>query len=667
MKSVKKVFSHGWALLSLAVIGAFIVSSSQLVVATPRPAATTLAESNDYATTVLQSPWDMSEFSDISQNLNNGGYFSNVTNVKVESGVFTATTTPDFALVNSTPDGPDPYFNVLWPGYKGAMFLGKVGINYPINAATYHCFYTAALVNDNRNSGNPAQMDITWYKDENLNDTGSGGVTGHKAFVLFDEIFSPGSGNFTPYWKLHKTDLSVGGLGSVWSSQTLWRGLRVDLTQDPAKISPTFAVDWVRLTDCTAVNLPVSALTNGTTYYVFLKTSDNRRIYIDKFTASGTTANVDLQGVQPGTYTYELATGTRPSDATTVVQSGSVTINQKPLAVIARPSTNSGEDYASTAGNPWDFQDASDTPETNNAPPQPGLQNFKSTSYSGGLLNLVSSSGPLPGGNDSQIFMNTPTGVNPTQYRYMTFRMNTTSTSPWQDVPDGMIARWIWYIQGTTGRAGYECSLVSHDIPYDVGWQTYSIDLHTSAEGSAEELAPPPAPGNDCDGAPTTWQTSGTVTKLRFDPDENVTCNPLQGTNPAVICGDFTLQLDYIRLTKVDTVQAGQVFPIQIGLNRPPGEVTSRAFYYTTNKQQPTQNPADLYTPPAPSVTGPTKLFLPVLGKNFYSSDLAPVSNEVTYQWNTTGVTAGTYYICVVVGDGINNSTVCSEAPIIVQ
>jgi hypothetical protein len=147
---------------------------------------------------------------------------------------------------------------------------------------------------------------------------------------------------------------------------------------------------------------------------------------------------------------------------------------------------------------------------------------------------------------------------------------------------------------------------------------------------------------------------------MRFDPNENISCNP--ETNQQYIkdtCGDYVQKLDWIRLTTVDQVAKGIPFPIQITLNRSPAAV-SLAFFYTTTLANPIQHSAQLYTPPAP--TGALKLFLPMLFKNYPTFDTFPEAN-VTYLWNTTNVPLGTYYICVQANDVYNTATYCSEVP----
>jgi len=210
------------------------------------------------------------------------------------------------------------------------------------------------------------------------------------------------------------------------------------------------------------------------------------------------------------------------------------------------------------------------------------------------------------------------------------------------------MARWIWSVQGSSGSQGYSCKLVSQDITYDVGYQTYSIDLYNTFNGQAEVTQ------GECDGLPTTWQASSSVLEFRFDPNENISCTP-EG-KPFVIstCGDYVQKLDWIRLTAVDQVAQGIPFPVQITLNRSPATV-SLTFFYTTTLANPTQFPAQLYIQPRP--TGNFELFLPLLLNNYPTTLF-----DVTYLWDTTNVRPGTYYICVQANDGYNTATYCSES-----
>ena len=153
---------------------------------------------------------------------------------------------------------------------------------------------------------------------------------------------------------------------------------------------------------------------------------------------------------------------------------------------------------------------------------------------------MVTASGPHPAGVDSQVVLNT-SPISGSAYRYLNFRMFTQEGSaPWQNVVDGGMARWIWSVSGS-------CWLVSQDIDYDIGYQTYSIDLYDAFNGGAEATSGP------CGGLPTTWQTSSTVYGLRFDPNENISCSP-QFAGAFVIStgGDYVQKLDWIRLAAID-------------------------------------------------------------------------------------------------------------------
>lgn len=610
-----------------------VLSISHLTITPP---TTPQPEGADFATLVLRDPWDMSEFTDISQYLNESGQSNLIKNIVVANGVFTATSVGNVSTGNA-------YFFPLFPGYQGAIQAGKVGSRYPIPKSTDKCLYIAMKVNSGpANSFGPDQFRILWFADEHLN--GAGGTWGQtQGMALYPEVI--GKAQPVQSWRLYSVNLSTAAsLGTAWNNMPSVEGLRIDPTIN-ANID--FAVDWVRLTNCNAVNVGLT-WTGGTSNDkdIWLRpVGTNRDIRVATgVTGTSDSYNLDIQGIAPGSYYVELGTDTTCCSQENTSQP--LVINQTPIASFVRPSFFSGSDYASQAGNSWNFSDNTDVT---------GLINFKSTSFQNGELNMVTPSGPQPGGVDSRILLNTPSPINTGIYRYLTFRMSSQNGSaPWQNVVDGMIARLIWSVQGSSGLPGYRCTLVSTDIPFDVGYQTYSIDLYNAFNGQAETTQ------GDCTGLPTTWQASNPVLELRFDPNENISCNPQSGS-PFVIstCGDYIQNLDWIRLTAVDQVAQGIPFPVQITLNRTPSTV-SLTFFYTTTLANPTQFPAQLYTPPTPA--GPLKLFLPMLFKDYPTYDIFPEPN-VTYLWDTTNVPPGTYYICVRTNDGYNTATYCSEAP----
>jgi hypothetical protein len=55
---------------------------------------------------------------------------------------------------------------------------------------------------------------------------------------------------------------------------------------------------------------------------------------------------------------------------------------------------------------------------------------------------------------------------------------------------------------------------------------------------------------------------------------------------------------------------------------------------------------------------------LPVAVKNFISSDLPGVAHELIFNWDTSAVIPGEYFMCARVDDNYNEAVYCSEAPV---
>jgi hypothetical protein len=290
---------------------------------------------------------------------------------------------------------------------------------------------------------------------------------------------------------------------------------------------------------------------------------------------------------------------------------------------------------------PWNF----DSPDDISRP-----LNMTST-IGGGLLDMTTPSGPPPGGVDAQFFLRRPQPLSGATYRYLSFRMRTEWNSPWQNVPDGMIVRLIWIVQGNGGTPGSRCYSTSQGIAFDVGWHTYWVDLSDAFNGT------PVGQAGDCPGS-FNWTTSPPILDLRFDPNENITV----AANPPGGGGPFHQQLDWMRLTAVDQVAHGTPFPIELSINR---DVSQLSYYYTTDRHNPTQTPAQQFsTPPA---TGPFFVFLPIADRNA-SAELAGLpATTNSFVWDTSGVAPNVYYVCVTATGGGNTATYCSETPVVVD
>jgi hypothetical protein len=591
-----------------------------------------LPEGRDFATLVLRDPWDMNEFYDISQHINGDGQFNLVQNISVEDSVFSAQST----------SSRDAHFFVLFPGFYDTIAAGKTGVRYPISAKEYHCMYFAMKVDSKAaDSWGPDQFQVFWFSDGAMN-TGSGPWGSTPGYQIYPEAY----GN-TPktYWKLYSLDLAKAESTTSWkwNDQTVWRGLRIDPT---LQADVNFSIDWVRLTDCSTSNANVTWRPKSGSYSLWVRpqgTTRNIRVATDVNGASGS-YSLDTQGLAPGTYQVGLGSST---DCCSVWSQSTVVVNQSPIVRFARPSFTSGSGYYPHPAVPWEFNDSSDVTK---------ILNTKGT-FQNGVLDLVTDSGPLPGGKDAQIFLYTPQSLNGNQYRYLTFRYYTEAA--WQRFGGGMVIRWIWTIPGASGLTGRQCHLVSQDIPHDVGWQTFTVDLFDPYNGSVEQT------NGDCPGGSLSWASSMNISQLRFDPNENVMGYPLHQ------------QLDWIRLNKMDSIRQGQAFPIQVSLNKPPKEMKKINFYYTNNLQQPTQHPVVYVSEPKFSETplasqtnelgtvqssGNYRVFLPLSMGNFANLSFVPITNGVNIGWDTSAVAPGEYHICTVIEDQYNQATYCSEA-----
>jgi hypothetical protein len=572
--------------------------------------AATLREGYDFATRVLGDPWDMNAFTDVSQWINHAGTSNELVNINFANGLFSATA-----------EGSYSEFYALFPGYEVGMIEEGTGIFTPISSSQYGCFYMAMKV-DIPESGD-FYYNIFWGEDR-TNDWGGkpwGKTYGNK--ILRNT------------WKLYSMNLHTWPYQQnyTWNSRPLWQGLRVSPIFGRANTS--FSIDWIRLTDCSPVNHTLSGLPSGE-HAIWLGSGAPERqvLAVESFTPSGGSYTWDLQGIAPGTYNYYVKPANNPG---TTVQQGQITVRSAPILKFNRPSPFSGEDYTTQAGNAWDMADSSDVV----------LTYCVDEWFDVGLLYLNTlPPSALPrdcvggGANEADpiVYLNTPVAGNLSAYRYLSLRHKIDGT--WSQPERGMVIRWIW---GVDHSNPYDCYYVSREIALDVGWDTYWVDLHNLFNGTPIEVGYPTCP----QGVPWSSQT-GVTFQFRLDPNENITS------------GTFHQEIDWIRLTKVDQVRKGEVFPIQVESSTPFSQLTGITFYYTTDPAgAPTQHVAQLYNP-TPPPSRPNKAYLPFMGVN--RDGLSLGGN--TYNWNTSSVAPGTYYICAAAQDGLNQVNYCSRAPV---
>ena len=237
---------------------------------------------------------------------------------------------------------------------------------------------------------------------------------------------------------------------------------------------------------------------------------------------------------------------------------------------------------------------------------------------------------------DPQFYLNSPTPIDPRQYRYLSFRQHT--LGDWQNVPGAMIVRWIWQIQGTSSNPDNRCILAGQDIPYDVGWQTYSVDLWDITDGSVK------AKVGECPSGLSNWLNSTPVLEVRFDPNENALGQTLHQ------------ELDWIKLTKMNRAIRGTSYPLELSLNKPWSDLSSFTFYYTSNLSNPQQQVLRLAS--QVSLPAGPKVFLPMT----YGGQ-GTASTQNTFLWDTSNVSPGDYYICGSFDDGLTRLYIAVRPP----
>ena len=635
-------------LISMLFLGTTTVGSAATPAAPTVPSAA-VPESPDFAGEVLRDSWDMSEFSDISRDLNGLSTVYALRNPTVSGGVFSATTNTASAFLTLLYAGQAPdTLNVLRDGPLN-----------PIDPARYKCLYVAMKVDTTNN----ASGRIFFFNDsrQQLGDHWGGGF-----FQLH-----PGADPKVANWKLYRLRLDQLSLfpdaKNSWTNFNQWNSLRIDPVLESDR---NFGIDWTRLTTCAATTRTITWTPDPAVTAIWLQpTGTTRAIRVAptaELSGLGTAVNgsagsydLDTQGLAAGS--YQVGTGTLSSPPSSW-SSTPLVINAAPIMTFSSPSAYSGDDFASVNGNPWDFDSATDAPLVRSQA-VPGAATYRFTNEG---LEVTSPSGPQPAGIDTQVYLNTPSRIDAREYRYISFRIKNTWTTknfgPTVWPSGGMLVRLNWSVPSLTGIVGRECTYGGDDIPMDIGWRTYTFDLFDARNGKPDGNPVPGQPDCPANGSTVPWSSHSQITRFRLDPNENISAldDPVTGG------GTFVQTLNWVRLTKAPAVNAGSIYTIKLALNKPSSDVPTRNFYYTTDRNNPTQNVAVGVPAPQPG-NGSRRIYLP-WARSLNGSEFDDgASNPLSFRWNTAGVVPGTYYVCATLNDGVNQTTSCSAIPLTVR
>ncbi len=560
-------------------------------------------EGNDFATDVMGQAWDMTSYSQISKYLESSGLLINLDNIQVQNGIFSA-----HSIVG-------PYFFLLFPSYSpDSIDIGNWGHNYPINSSKYHCFTTRMKTDD------PSGMRFFWFQDWQL--------TAQNRFGFSTSIKPV----MTSPWLILSGDLNKMSEDPkysplAWNANPTWQGFRIDPT---VKSNANFSFDWFRLTDCSPRNVTLSWATSNATQSLYISRSANTADTLISSSISGGSYTLDVSGWEAGDYTLGLQ-----DNNSKTIQWTTLHVQAKPKITISKPSFTSGQAIT------WNMDSAKDLLYGSN------YTRCVTTNFNNGILDLITSPPSAIGGgcttdgySDPNLIFKLPDGeFDSSAYRYLTMRAY--NEGAYADVNKGWIYRWLWqyYKNGSPDRW---CIGVTHDIPFDVGWQTYSMDMFLTPGKPQYVVGAIP---NDCPNAP--WN-SDTINMLRFDPNESG------------MSGTMHQQIDWISLNKMDSVQRGTLFPLIISASTPIDSLALN-YYYTTDPNSPYQSPLTISKPSVSKPNwGTNAIFLPTVINH---NNTTPAGNGLN--WDTTNVAAGTYNVCIKSSDRYGNTaTNCSEAPV---
>ena len=649
-----------------------LANDPTIEISNPAAIITVVGEGDDFARSVLRDPWDMDKRWDM-------GYDIGFNAVTASGGVWQATFSGVDQANGSASTG---YFFPLFQGFSDLVTTGtgtyrSQTLNWNLNGAQDRFAIDTSkytLLSFRMYTSNRTQYYVQWTYDKPVWWPDTTYQFGANDGCYTGNSFIP----WPPGWRTYLFDLTQpngddGVRSGAWQDQQWVRGFSIH-PSETGPVGTQIQVDWIRLTDRTSspiVPIEWNVVGAAAEDVVDIYVADNPNgIGADTPLVRGIPAldgRYDLPAsiLEPGEYYFMvrlMAWGGglyKGCSADAVLASsqwvGPLTVRGLPAITFTAPGRLSGEDYATTVlGNAWDMVDESDviTPGPSTGYPQ----TVADESFVDGIYGAraVIQAGATE--SDAQFWLNVDPAqpIDTTKYRYFTVKMRVDAPSDkdinWL-VANGWGSRVIWWntdiqVDGSETKFGYLMD----------GWQMYSVDLHRA-------IPPPPITDpaqtdniltpKEQNSYPANlgWKQLGTMSHLRFDPMET--------TQAALGTGADWFYIDWVKLTAIDRVQAGQIYTIRLVAD--PGlDGVSLSFFYTTDPGgNPKQNPISLYSPPPLPPGAAPQAFLPLVGHN-----AAAMVEGTTYQWDTSGVAPGQYHLCVEASDGVNQAIYCSETPL---
>ncbi len=559
---------------------------------------------DDFATQAFQDPWDMNQKTDLGPLLGSSDQpLSGFTNISFIGGVFSGTATRS-----------DANLWLLDTGNPNAAPVGRIGTNYPIDAASYKVLALRMSVQT------PAQMFVYAWQNTIYNSSAA-------------LIASPTT---TAGFRTYLIDLSA---------SASWAGTRRALRLDPAegRTNEPVQLDWARLvtvdsTLCRSINWTTAGAVD---IYLDTDTSPAANLGPIALAANKGQASAGCVGVAggynfyagalpAGTYRiFAVAAGTAVTGAAYAPTSWIV--NSAPTLIFTSPSEEgSDDDFATTQlGNAWDMNAVTDVDflsgvnspqitsldlEAPDGTPLPAQRVFYGTSAAG-TAPCPATSGTV-GDPIVELLENNKRGktrqIDADRYRLLTVEFGLPGKA--RDVNCGSIARVVWRAKGDLGPGS-----VSDDIIFTSRAGANVLDKFTVDMKSLLVEQGTGAGGPNWANGP-----GGGIEIFRFDPHEFTPATPF-----------------FIKRVKLAALeQAKGNYTIRWTYSGAPGSVE---LYYTT------------------------------VANDFNSGTLIAVVSAAAgqYAWTIPGqlpTSPGTpYYIYAKFSDGINANQVYARQPVVLD
>jgi hypothetical protein len=552
------------ALLTLTGGAAPVVVAQGLPsIAITRPSPVALgimAESDDFATTVLGNPWDMkpkgaNETSDIDSTIN-------VINASFSpEGIWRGTAKSLGAGVPA-----DPQLNLLSRGYgsgvnpccTGALHWRKNdGFVNPLNADKYHIVSVRMKLTGSSQPGTKqSEGQFAWYRDDS------------PTSVVEQSVFFPTFDG----WRTYTFDLKkLGTVAGSWSGAI--RGFRFD----PTDVANTqIEIDWVRLV---ADPTPEKPAPSFTFQWQALNPAPGALVELACLDANGVACTIGQN--LPATQGSFIWTPSAADPGPAGVGAGAYTIR----AIM-------GSDYAALKrGDPWDLQQPADITTmldlqgTVNQPLTNGQTGFKGATT----------------GPDSQLLLAVPVPIDTATFKTLTFNIRIDGDITARQLQVG----WI-----TNGQLGG-----TNVINVGAGLQTISLDLSQFPSWTGQATAFRIDPSANVNGVPieigpvtlTTSGTDATIASAISDvpllvntaPQMEIT-EPSKSSGPEFAVRNFNDSWDFSNVADIQRVNfsdwslvngvlRGLSFPqsggdVQVELNLNGRRIDTNKYRYMTFK-----------------------------------------------------------------------------------